>query len=655
MAAAPPGYGRYPNLFAPVTLGPVTLKHRATMAAHGMRLGDHTGTISARHRAYMVARAKGGASLVSASSLPVHESSQRFAGLQIRVSSDDLIPSLARSAEAIHRADAKFGITLWHAGYNVSPLAGGVTVAPSAVPNSRGEVPRALSLADIRELIGCYRDVARRCRQAGVDVLEVQTASDYLLGSFLSPLINRRTDAYGGSPENRLRIVAEILAVVREAAGPGIAVGVRTAVAHYTPGADNDYGVDDSVAAMAALAKAGLVDYVSLSAGTYRASGYTMPSMARPRMELTQVSRRFREVSGVPVIVAGRIRTAAEADGIIAEGLADVVAMARTWVADAAWAAKYAEGRDDEVRPCMSCNQACAGFLNRGLRSGCVLDPRSGREIEFPRLSRIKTRTALAVVGGGPAGLEAARLAAMRGFRVTLHEAGPALGGQLRLAANAPFRGEMLAPIAWWQQELTRLGVEVRLSSAVHDPRSLDAGTIVWATGATPAWTAVWRLRPQLFDGIPGAEGLAHGRTVMAGEAKVGGRVLVIDEEGGWPAVSLVEAIAAQSNVTSLTVACAERQLGEAELQWTREAGEAGERLKSRGVAVLAGSLVSRVDGRSVEFTDGRRLGPFDAIVLSTGTVSRPIPEGARGIGDCVAPRGLWAATTEALELVAAL
>ncbi|MSO66025.1 MAG: hypothetical protein EXQ85_09590 [Alphaproteobacteria bacterium] len=250
------GARRYPHLFSPLALGRVTLKNRATMVAHGMRLGDHTGTISPRHHAYLVARARGGAAVVSASSLPVHLTSQRFTGLQIRVSGEALVPSLAKTATAVRRAGAKLAITLWHAGYNVSPLADGVTVAPSAVPNSRGEVPKALSLVEIKELIAAYVDAAKACRTAGVDILEVQTASDYLLASFLSPPINRCTDGCGGSPDNRLRIVREILAAVRAAAGPDLAVGVRTAVAHHTQGATPDYDIDESLYAMRSLARA---------------------------------------------------------------------------------------------------------------------------------------------------------------------------------------------------------------------------------------------------------------------------------------------------------------------------------------------------------------------------------------------------------------
>ena len=223
------------------------------MAAHGMRLGDDSGVISPRHQAYIIARAKGGASLVSASSLPVHPTSQTFAGLQIRTAGDDLVPSLSATADAVHAAGSKLAVTLWHGGYNVTWLAGRAAVGPSAVANSMGQVPKTLSVDEIHEIIAAYGAAAARCRTAGIDVLEVQTSTDYLLGAFLSPVLNRRTDDFGGSFDNRLRIVRAVLDAVRTAVGPGVAVGIRTSIAHHMPGAQDDYDASTSLQTVAAL------------------------------------------------------------------------------------------------------------------------------------------------------------------------------------------------------------------------------------------------------------------------------------------------------------------------------------------------------------------------------------------------------------------
>lgn len=650
-----PPHPRYPSLFSPLRLGPVTLKNRATMAAHGMRLGDDTGVISPRHRAYIVARAEGGASLVSASSLPVHPTSQTFAGLQIRTAGDDLLPSLTATAEAVHAAGAKLAVTLWHGGYNVTWLAGRAAVGPSAVANSMGQVPKALSVAEIEELVAAYGAAASRCRDAGVDVLEVQTSTDYLLGAFLSPVINRRTDDYGGSFDNRLRIVRAVLESVRAAAGDSLAVGMRTSIAHHMPGAGEDYDAASSLKTVQALQRDGLLDYVSLMSGSYRAAALTIPTMAQARTPLAEPARAFAETLDIPVLVANRIRTAAEAETIIDSGAAQAVAMARTWIADPDWARKYHDGEDARVRPCVSCSQACQGFLARGLRVSCIGNPMAGREVEFPPRAKTATTRRIAVIGGGPGGMEAARLAATRGHEVALYEASTALGGQLAWAAAAPHRAELGLLVDWWTSELERLGVTVVLDHTVSAGDPLDADTVIWATGASSSQSAVGKLRPALFDGIPGATGLPFGREIMAGKREASGRVLVIDEEGGWPAVSLVETLAAQIQVSSVTVATTEYQLGLAELSVTRELPEVMARLNDAGVRIVPGVTTTHVGEGIAVFGDGPRLGRFDTIVLSTGTSSRPIPDDALAVGDCVAPRSIWAATNDALNLVAAL
>ena len=650
-----PPHAQYPELFSPLRLGPVELKNRATMAAHGMRLGDDSGVISPRHQAYIVARAKGGASLVSASSLPVHPTSQTFAGLQIRTAGDDLLPSLAATADSVHAAGSKLAVTLWHGGYNVTWLAGRAAVGPSAVANSMGQVPKALNTDEISEIIAAYGAAAARCRTAEVDVLEVQTSTDYLLGAFLSPVLNRRTDDFGSSFDNRLRIVRAVLDAVRTGAGPDIAVGIRTSIAHHMPGAYEDYDASTSLQTVAALEADGLLDYVSLMSGSYRAATHTIPTMAQPRTPLADSARAFVDALDIPVIVANRIRTAQEAETIIVGGAAHAVAMARTWIAEPDWARKYEAGDDVRVRPCVSCSQACQGFLARGLRVSCIGNPLAGREIEFQAIDKTATAKNISVIGGGPAGMEVARLAGLRGHSVTLYEASSALGGQLAWAGAAPYRDEMLLLVDWWARELDTLGVVVALNHQVEVQNLPSADQIIWAIGAVPSQSAVGKLRPALFDGIPGTEGLSHGRDILAGTHDAAGRVLVIDEEGGWPAISLVETLAANADVSSVTVATTEYQLGLAELSVTRELPDVMVRLNAAGVRIVPGVTASHVGEGIAFFEGGSTLGRFNTIVLSTGTSARPIPESALAIGDCVAPRSIWAATNDALALLPAL
>ena len=255
------------------------------------------------------------------------------------------------------------------------------------------------------------------------------------------------------------------------------------------------------------------------------------------------------------------------------------------------------------------------------------------------------------MVGGGPAGLEAARVAAQRGHRVSLYEKESRLGGGLRLLASVPSRQEMQAPIDWWTQELTRLGVEILLQQQIDSPAQLDADDIVWATGAKPGISGVWRNRPQLIDGIPGTQDCAHTRDVLAGTVFPAGRLLVIDEESGWPAIAAVEALIARPEVNEITVTTDRLLLGLPALQFSVETGRVTRRLKEADVRQFTSTLIAEVADGFATTLDGERLGPFDCVLLSTGPESRQVPDGVAAIGDCVTPRSTWAAVTEGMEL----
>lgn len=646
---------QFPNLFRPIRLGPMTLRHRAIMSAHGMGLGEGQQGVSDTLHDYVVARAHGGAALLGTESAPVHPTSVGGA-LRIFLFTDDVIPSLAKLADAVHKAGSKLAITLWHGGHVPSFLAGHASVAPTPIPNMNREVPRALTRSEIHDMVKAYGAAARRCKQAGLDAVEVQTATSYLLGSFLSPAMNHRTDEYGGSRENRHRIVKDVVAAVRDAVGDNMAVGVRTSTSHHIPHAPVDYDLNESIAAMKVLADTRLIDWVSIIAGSRWAPDETIPPMDRARPQLRDEARRFRQEVGIPIIMAGRIRSPAEAEQLIADGCADVVAMARTWIAEPEWAAKAESGRVEEIRPCMSCNQACAAYVYAGAPGSCVLNPTSGREAELPPPRPSAKPKRVAVIGGGPGGMEAARVAAMEGHQVTLFESGPQLGGAMRLAANAPHRDEMRPAVAWWENELRRLQVRVQLNTRVTLGKLPAADSVIWAIGARPGSTAVWRLRPWLRDGIPGTAGLPHGRDIMAGRTSVKGNVLIIDEEGGWPAVSLVETLALDPAITGITVATTERIWGESGLTMTRELGDVTRRTAAiKHLTVVTSTTVEKVDGGVAHLRGGTTLGPFDAIVLSTGAMTDEVPDGVISVGDCVAPRGIWAATLDAAKAARAL
>lgn len=647
---APPEV-RYPHLFSPVSLGPVELDHRVVIPGHSMVHGDSSGAVTDRYHAYLVRRARGGAALVGIESAPVHPDSLTWIG-QLELWRDGIIDSLARTAEAVHDAGSRLSIILWHGGHNVPFGRGAVALAPSPIPSVQiGQVPKAISVAEIREMVGYYAAAAERCARAGVDVIEVQTASDYLLGSFLSPQLNHRTDGYGGPVANRCRFVIEVLEAIRKRVSGKVAVGLRTSVFHAIPGDPDGYGLEDSLAAMVAIAEAGVTDYVSVMSGSNANFAETISPMGYPRVQLAEQSAHFREALSVPVAVAGRIRSPDEAEAIVANGQADIVAMARTFIADPDWVAKVRRGEEERIRPCMSCNQVCLGFATLALPAGCNINAAAGRELELSGNGRPPAVRRIAVVGGGPAGMECARVAAGRGHAVTLHEAAGELGGALRLAARCPHREEMLPALDWWERELSRLGVTVRLNTVVDDPGKLDADEVVWATGGSPGWTWLWRNRPRMTGGIPGAESLPHGRDVLAGKEPVSGRVLVIDEEGNWPAVNLVEYLAVMDGVSGVAVATASALFGDPELSLTGELPLVTRRLKSAGVEIFSSTFVKEVRDNTAITVDDEAIGPFDALVLSMGAAANPAPEGVSAIGDCVAPRSIWAAVQDGARL----
>lgn len=641
----------FPLLASPLQVGPMQLRNRCVVPGHSMRLGGGDGLLTERWRRYLVERARGGAAWVGIESAPV-SSETRTDLSPLQLYNDDVIPGLETAAREVHASGAKLSVILWHGGHHVPASGGQAAIAPSAMPSYiTGETPRAMDCEDIARLIRCYASAAARCAAAGLDAVEIQTSSDYLLGSFLSPRLNRRRDHYGGPVANRVRIVQEILQAVRKSVGPTVAVGVRTSVGHHIPGDPQDYGVEDSLAAMILLTEGGHLDYLSLIDGSHWSMERIIAPMGDPNAAMARSAALFKRELRIPIILSGRIRLPAEAEALLESQQADLIGMARTWIAEPQWFNKAVTSRTTEIRPCMSCNQGCLGNVSRGIPGTCVINVAAAREFLLGDPAPVSSRRSIAVVGAGPAGLECARVAAERGHDVVLYERSSQVGGQMRLAGNAPRRSEILAVIAWWERELARLGVRVVTGAAVTQGALGTADRVVWAIGSENGPTAVWRRRPWLSDGIPGTTGLPHGREVLLERIGVRGNVLVIDEEGGWPAISLLQFLIQRPCVSHLTVVTADRRFGDGESFDTVGVGVT-QRLSGGGrVAIYEEALVAEVDGSTATLTDGRRLGPFDAIVLSTGTSAPEWPSDALVVGDCVAPRGFWAAVNDANQL----
>ena len=642
---------KYSNIFSPKSLGPIILKNRIIVPGHSMHMGDFVDGVSPRYQEYLCRRAKGGAAMVGIESAPIQEETL-VNNNTVNLFSDNIIPSLRSTAERIHKENSYLSIILWHGGHNISHRQGHHAVAPSPIPSPTfREIPKEMTEKDIIDVVSSYKKAAIRCREAGVDVLEIQTATDYLLGSFLSPTLNRRTDNYGGTLEKRCKIVCDILQEVREAAGPNIAVGVRTSVAHFIPNDPSDYGINESLDSIEYIQNQNLLDYVSVITGSHYSFDATIPPMHWKRPQISSEVFEFNKRLNIPVIIAGRIRTPDEAESILSKGYADIIGMARSWIAEPDWVLKARNGKEKFIRPCMSCNQGCLGNAIRNLAGTCIINPEAGREIDIVPISKTSEPKNINIIGGGPAGLEMARLSALQGHKVNLFEATDKLGGQMLLAASSPYREEMKPAVDWWERELNNLGVSINMNKKIDIKNSSAYENVIWATGSYPAQTHVWRLRPYLQSGIPGSDNLIHGREIMLKKINLVGKILIIDEEGGWPAVSLAETIVSMPKVESLTIVSTDEKFGGPDLEVTFEKQTVNERLVSKGAIIHTNIIVNKIFDNQIEISNGQSLGSFDQIVLSTGTFPRQVPENSLAIGDCVAPRSIWAAVNDASKL----
>ena len=541
----------YERVLSPVDIRGVRIPNRVVRTAHATGIGG--GRMSDDLIAYHAARARGGVGLSILEILAVHPSSPGT----LNAFDPTLVEGYKRLMDAVRPHGMRVFQQIWHAGHHALPLDGAPPWSPSDVPSpDLGVVPRSMSHAQIREVIEAYAKAATSVRSGGLDGVEIHAAHGYLIHQFLSPNSNRRDDEYGGSLENRMRFLLEVMRAVRaEVASDDFAVGVRIA-SDLTAGG---IGVDENIAVVHALEAEGLADFVDVSLGSYHAFPKLIGGMHEPAGYELDTAVPVGAATSVPVIVTGRFRTLEEADQVIRLGQADLVGMTRATLADPDLVAKTRRGEADRVRPCIACNQGCVGqLLGREGRVGCAVNAAAGFEaiLGDDRLEAAAAPRHLLVVGGGPAGMEAARVAALRGHRVTLYEAAPDLGGTLGLAARAPRRQAFGDLIDWQQRELYALGVDVRLSTfaTAEDVLAPDFDHVVLATGAEPRRDGVQTSHPGLpIEGFD----LAHvhaSNDIMTMSHVPGTHALVVDDVGHYEALACSEhLIEAGLDVTLVT------------------------------------------------------------------------------------------------------
>jgi 2,4-dienoyl-CoA reductase-like NADH-dependent reductase (Old Yellow Enzyme family) len=631
---------RFPILFSPFALKSTEIRNRIFSTGHDTYLPEG-GLPSDALIAYQRARARGGAGLIVIQVVGVHETS-RYTEALLMGTSDDCIAPFRRLVDAIHAEGSKVFIQLFHPGRELLGRPDGVVqpaFAPSHSPSERFKViPREMSPALIGEIVDGYGQAARRMAEAGADGVEIVASHGYLPAQFMNPKVNRRTDQYGGGFDNRLRFTRQAIAAIRRQVPSEFIVGMRMSGDEH----DEDGLVeDDSLAIARALAPD--LDYLNVIAGTSAtASGaaHIVPSMANSHGYVAPFAQKVKQATGTAVFVAGRINQPQIAEQVLASGSADMCGMTRAMICDPDMPNKARAGRTDDIRACIGCNQACIGHFQLGLAISCIQHPETGRELQFGSRPKAASRRKVMVIGGGPAGLKAAAVAAERGHEVHLHEREAQTGGQARLAQLLPTRAEFGGIITNLTAEAERHGAVIHRRSAVT--RELLAAerpdAVILATGSRP------HMPP--FEGE--AAHVVHVADILAGRATTGARVVVYDWMGDWAGSGIAERLAAEGAHVRLAV---NHHCAAASIQ-TYVRFEIVARLHRLGVETHPWLRLYGGDGRTAYFihTPSRQpvvMEDVDTLVLNTpnlqddglAAVLEELRIAHRIVGDALSPR----------------
>lgn len=502
----------YPHLLAPLDLGFTRLKNRVLMGSMHTGLeerGDWT-----RVAEYFAARARGGVALMVTGGMAPNREGAIFPGAAGLFSAED-IANHRMVTERVHEEGGKIAMQILHAGrYGYGPDC----VAPSAIKSPISPFkPRELDEAGIEKQISDMVTAAIRAREAGYDGVEVMGSEGYFINQFLCSATNQRTDRWGGAYENRMRLPVEIVARIREAVGKDFILIYRLSMIDLVPGGQSF----DEVTQLAHAIEAAGASILNTGIGWHEARVPTIATSV-PRAGWAWVTRKLMGRLGIPLITSNRINTPEMAEELLAGGAADMVSMARPFLADPDFVAKAADGRAGEIAPCIACNQACLDHTFQGKLSSCLVNPRACHETEL-RYAPAEVTKSIAVVGAGPAGLMAALVADQRGHKVTLFEADAQIGGQLNMARVIPGKEEFHGLVAWFQTMLDRSRIDLRLNSRAS-PAALDGfDAVIIATGVVP--------RDPQIDGQDAGHVLRY-IDVLRGKAAVGERVVVVGAGG---------------------------------------------------------------------------------------------------------------------------
>ncbi len=631
-----------PHLLAPITINGMTIKNRAVMPPMGTGYGSADGTVSDRLLVYLARRAQGGTGLIITEVCAVDTRGKGFPN-EIGAWKDELIPSLARIPEALHRYGAKAALQLHHAGRETFAAAAlGMPEAPSAIPSAiLGQPCEAMSLERIASVIDAFAAAAVRARAAGFDAVELHGAHGYLLNQFLSPFSNQRDDCYGGSEENRMRFVLEVVAAVRRTVGPDFPVWIRVSADELIKG-----GYD--LAFMQRLAPrlvAAGVDAIHCSVGVYSTPGnLAIAGMdTEPGFNLLR-ARALKSVVDVPVIGVGRVNDPRLADEAIGRGDADMISFGRQHLADPDFINKAAAGSYDDIRWCVACNQGCIERLSFEMKSAtCSFNPECGREYQGPA-PKAEQPQRVWVIGAGPAGLAAAMALAARGHRVEVFERQGEPGGQLIPASKPPHKAVFMDWVRWSLRQLEYRSVPIHCGHTVgaDELKEQRPAAVILACGALPSAPSIPGLDLKI---VADARDVLMGKIAPAAPAVVLGAGYVGMETADFLLalripVTVLEMLPTPP-VTKLT----------AHGYWLHK------RIKDGGGRLILGAEVLAIEATGVRYrqAQGDQFEPAALVVTAMGATSENSLEAVlkdlvipyRRVGDAVSPRRVLEAIHE--------
>ena len=629
------------HLFEPITLGSLVVKNRIVMPT--ITTGFSVGPVTDQLKAYFVERAKGGVGMIFVGISGIEKELK----YSIDVSSDDTISGLQGLTKAIKSEGAKVALQLWHPGrYEFTWITGRKPVSASDVASSLAgtEKPRALTAAEIEKIEEEYAQAALRAKKAGFDAAEFIGSAGYLISQFLSPATNKRTDDYGGKMESRMRFPLEIVGRARELVGESYPIVFRLSGDELVPGGN---GLEETKIIAKKLEDAGVVAF-NITAGWHE-SRVPMITMDVPRGGYVYLAEGVKKVlSNAKVMASNRINDPMLADRIISEGKADMVSMGRPLIADPELPRKAMERRFDDIRMCVACNQGCFDHIFQASPITCMVNPMVGKEGKI-RITPAVQKKRIVVVGGGPAGLEAAMIAAQRGHSVVLFEQNNRLGGQLNLAAVAPHKDELGNIVTYLSTQVRKLGVKTVLGKvATLDLLAAEnPDVVIIATGALPVGPSFKAEKGQTvvqaWDVLAGTE-LPGKNIVIVGGGGTGCYTAHYLADNKGKKVSVVEMLDKVANDVGVSS------------RWILR-----KQLKDCGVNVITGAKLTNITRNTVVLVKGGKEESMsaDAVVLALGAASNDtLSNKAKGefsevysIGDCVKPRKALEAIHEGFDL----